>query len=205
LKVVNAEDGEPIEGAEVELLDGSSDRASARPQRRVMMFSITTSDNGDGGEATSMTMGGARAETDVDGRVEIDAVPPGRYVVRVRHRRHAQRDVPDQVVLENATTDCGTVELAAAGGVRGRVVDASGAAVQLAMVTCRKVGDDGEPQRQPAMMGSFSFDGLSSGRYALQAQALDGPGPDGPSGPEIEVDVTAGKTTSGVEVRVAPG
>lgn len=158
-------------------------------------------DNGSGGESTSMTMGNARATTDVDGVAEVEDVPPGRYVVRVRHDRHVQREIANQEVLEHATTDCGRIELSAAGRMRGRVLDADGKPASMVMVRCVQSGDTGDGERQPAMSGAFTFAGLAPGRYQVAARLLD----DGtaPFGPATEVEITAGKTASGVEVRLA--
>jgi len=199
VQVVAKDGGEPIEGVEVELAEADAAGGPPRQQRRMMMISMRM--DGDNGETTSMTMGGARATTDVDGVAEIGDVPPGRYTVKLRHDRFAPREIADQSVLEHQTTDCGRVDLATAGRIRGRVLAADGKPANMALVTCQKVGDSGEPQRQPSMNGAFSFTGLAPGRYSLQAQRL-GPDRANKPGDPVEVEVTGGKTASGVEVRL---
>ncbi|MGE3173647.1 MAG: carboxypeptidase regulatory-like domain-containing protein [Planctomycetota bacterium] len=206
VQVVTAEDGEPIEGAEVELVEAAGAGGAPAPQRRMMMISMTVdADSGGSSDATSMTMGAPRATTDVDGVVELDDVPPGRYSVRVTHPRFAAARVDDQTVTDSGRTDAGRVELAAAGRLRGRVVDADGQPVGMALVQCRRVGagadPDAQPDRQPAMGGAFTFGGLTPGRYAVSATAI-GPGGSGDEGQATEVDVVAGKTVSDVEVRL---
>ncbi len=200
--VVGKDDGEPIEGAEVELAEAGNAPAGAPPrrERRMMMISMTTDGSG-GSETTSMTMGSTRATTDVDGIAEVVDVPPGRYRVRLRHDRHVEREIKDQEVLERATTDCGRVELDAAGRIRGRALTADGKPASMVMARCRKVGDAGAGDRQPAMNGSFTFPGLAPGRYAVSAQRLGG-AEGAPFGEPVEVEVGAGKTASGIEVRL---
>jgi hypothetical protein len=160
--------------------------------------------DGEGNESTTMTMGGQRKKTDVDGAAVIDDVPAGIYTVRVRDSRHATREIADQVVTEHATTDLGRVELEAAGRIRGRVLDGDGKQVGMALVTWRKAdAPAGSEEREPAMGGNFTLNGLSPGRYKVRAQQL-GLGTGEPaSGPEVEVEVAAGKVAGGVELRVA--
>lgn len=193
---VRAEDSEgaPVAGATVELTS-----ADAGPPRRRMEVRIAVRADG-GGESAAMTTGVPAVETGPDGTAELDLVPPGTYTVRVSHRGFAPAAVPGQVVAERAVTDSGTVRLEPAGRIRGTVVGADGGAVGMALVTCRPVagaaaggGADAGEQRQPAIGGSFAFDGLSPGRYLLRAAGL-GPGGAGAPGPEVEVDVQAGCT-----------
>ena len=103
-------------------------------------------------------------------------------------------------MVEGAVTDSGTVTLQPSGRVRGRVLDADGNAVNMALVTCRKVGDDGPGERQPALGGAFKVDSLAPGTYVLSAQAL-GVGGRGENGPEVRTEVTSGKTAT-VELRL---
>ena len=203
IKVVDKQSGDGVEGAEIELQaqDGVSSGAAQRPPRRMMMISLSVNQDGEGNESTTMTMGGQRTKTDVDGGAEIDDVPAGIYTVRVRDSRHATREIKDQVVTERATTDLGRVELEAAGRIRGRVLDADGKQVGMALVTWRKAdAPGGSEDREPAVGGNFTLNGLSPGRYKVRAQQL-GPGEPAP-GPEVDVEVAAGKVAGGVELRV---
>ena len=95
------------------------------------------------------------------------------------------------------------MELGAAGRIRGSVLGADGQPAGLALVLCRRVGEPGDANRQPAMGGTFALDGLRPGRYALREQALAGiPGQaPGGAGPEVEIEVEAGKTAP-VELRL---
>ncbi len=195
--------GQPIEGADIELIEAAAPGAPKPPRRpQMMMVSMTVSGDSDGNASTStMTLGGQRAQTDVDGEVALEDVPPGRYIVRISHDRYAKREVADQEVLENATTDVGRVQLDTAGRIRGRVLDADGKPVRMVLVSCRAAARaDAEPERQPAMTGSFTFAGLAAGRYLLQAQPLGGGGSQ--FGPEVEVDVEGGKTKGDIELRL---
>ncbi len=202
LRVVVLGDGEPLEGAEVELAVAGADGAPAQQRPRMVMVSMSVTGEG-GGSSSSMTMGAETVRTDVDGEAIVENVPPGRYVVRITHSRFAKRELPAQDVVENAQTDCGRVQLDAAGRIRGRVVGADGKPAQMALVTCRKAGDAvGEPERKPVMNGSFTFTGLAAGRYEVTARALSGDG--GVDGAPTTVEVQAGKTASDVEVRLPP-
>jgi hypothetical protein len=205
-----------VEKAEVELVRADADASAAassgaappRRERRVAMVAMTMTNDGggaDGAEMTTMRMGQQRALTDEDGVAVIDDVPIGEYTVRVKHRRHAPVELKQKLVVERQVTDCGRLELDAAGIVRGKVVGADGKPVRFAVVTCRPVGAPqwGEPEF--AQNGSFRVQGLAAGKYVLRAQS-PGPGTDGgapPTGPEVEVDVKAGETAS-VELRM-PG
>jgi hypothetical protein len=147
-------------------------------------------------------MGAARAKTDVDGVAEIDDVPPGTYTLRARGSDRVARELKGQVVVEGSTTDCGRIELDVAGRIRGRVVGGDGQQVGMAMVQYRLAGAGapgaGAEEREPAMGGSFTLRGLAPGRYLVRAESLD----DGAIGPEVEVDVAAGRTAGGVELRL---
>ena len=203
VRVVVIGDGEPLEGAEVEVFAAGASDSSPKPRPRMVMVQMTVGDDGGGGSSSSMTMGAEPVRTDVDGEAIVENVPPGRYVVRITHPRFAKRELPAQEVLENAQTDCGRVQLDAAGRIRGRVVGADGKPAQMALVTCRKVGDAvTEPERKPVMNGSFTFTGLAAGRYDVTARALSGDG--GADGDPVTVEVQAGKTASDVEVRLPP-
>ena len=203
VRVVVIGDGEPLEGAEVEVFAAGASDSSPKPRPRMVMVSMTVGDEGGGGSSSSLTMGAEPVRTDVDGEAIVANVPPGRYVVRITHPRFAKRELPAQEVLENAQTDCGRVQLDAAGRIRGRVVSADGKPAKMALVTCRKVGDAvTEPERKPVMNGSFTFTGLAAGRYDVTARALSGDG--GADGDPVTVEVQAGKTASDVEVRLPP-
>lgn len=202
IRVVVVGDGEPLEGAEVEVVVAGKEGGQPPQRTRMVMVSMTVSDDG-AGSSSSMTMGAESVRTDVDGEAIVENVPPGRYVVRITHSRYAKRELPEQEVLENAQTDCGRVQLDAAGRIRGRVVGADGKPAKMALVTCRKVGDaTAEPERKPVMNGAFTFTGLAAGRYDVTARALSGDG--GADGDPVTVEVQAGKTVADVEVRLPP-
>jgi hypothetical protein len=197
VQVVAAGSGEGVAKAEVELVRaGSADTGGGAPprqERRVMMVTMSLSSDGAGGEEiTTKTAGAPRAHADEDGIAEIDDVPVGEYTLRVRHKKHAPRELKNQVVAERQLTDCGRVELALAGMVRGKVVDAGGKPAPMAMVASRPA--DGQQWSEPEMAqgGGYRLSGLAAGRYLVRAQAI-GVTPGGFS-PEVEVTVVAGET-----------
>lgn len=197
LRIVAVDEaGDPIEGVQVEVEAARSGDVT-REQRVVVAASI----GGDGDDGfTGMSFGGGkRIRTDVDGEAMIENLPPGSYVVKLSHRRFAKREVRDQTIVENAQTDCGRVTMAPAGSVSGRILDADGNPVRMALVTCRKEGDAAQDaERKPAMNGAFRFTGLAPGRYELRARPLEG----GSEGEPVMVDVTAGARANDVQVRV---
>ncbi len=202
IRVVVTGDGEPLEGAEIEVLVAGKEGQQPPQRTRMVMVSMTVNDDG-AGSSSSLTMGAQSVRTDVDGEAVVENVPPGRYVVRIKHSRYSKRELATQDVLENAQTDCGRVQLDAAGRIRGRVVSQDGKPVKMALVTCRRVGDvTGEPERKPTMNGAFTLSGLAAGRYELTARALSGEGD--ADGDPVTVEVQAGKTAADVEVRLPP-
>lgn len=204
LAVYEAGTANGIAGAEVELVPAAApgaDGKAPRPQR-VMMFSMVMNNGNAGPESTTMTMGQSRKQTGADGTVEIEDVPPGIYTVRVTDAAHSDCELAAQQVIERQTTDCGKVEMQAAGHIRGTVSGADGRPGAMALVFCRRIGDDeAEPRREPAMGGRFKFDGLAPGRYALKAQQLMGEAQ--PFGPEVEVEVQAGRAPATAALTLA--
>ncbi|HLQ37682.1 MAG TPA: carboxypeptidase-like regulatory domain-containing protein [Planctomycetota bacterium] len=196
-------DGEGIEGAEVELIEGASAGDQPAPQRRrVMMVSMSLSSDG-GGDVTTMSMGDQHKKTDADGNAVLDDVPPGTYTVRITHDKHVTKELKNQSVAEGQTTDCGRADMEQAGRIRGRVLAADGKPAGMALVQCRKVGESGDGQRQPAIGGAFTFNGLAPGSYTLRAQAIAMNQDSPPFGPEVEVEVKAGRTPTAAELQVA--
>lgn len=197
--VVTKDGGAPISGASVELLQATVGPDGARVEtRRVMMFTL---DSDRGGSAMSMTMGAPKSRTGADGRVEIDDVPVGTYTLRVEHDDCAPFERADQVVVESRVTDAGRLELEGSGTILGKVLTANGDPAPMALVQCRSA--DTTEWGQPAMAenGEFELKGRKVGRHVLRALTLGQPGAN-PRGPEVEVEVTAGKAVT-TELRLA--
>ncbi len=197
--VVAAGSMEGVAKAEVELVRANASSATAgappRAERRVMMVSLSVTNDGNGGEeTTTMTSGAPRAMTDEDGVAEIDDVPVGDYTLRIRHKKHAPRELKNQVVVDRQLTDCGRVELAGAGQIRGKVVDADGKPARMALVTSRPA--DSQQWSEPEMVqsGNYRLQGLAAGKYLVRAQSI-GPAA-GAYSPEVEVEVKAGETAT---------
>lgn len=196
VQIVAKGSGDPVSKAEVELVRAESAGAGGkpRPQRRVMMVSMVMSGDpggGEGGEATSMTVGNQRAFTDDDGIAEIDDVPVGNYTLRVKHRKQAPFEKKDVTVDERQTADLGRIELGAAGLIRGKVTMTDGKVARMALVTSRPVDSDQWSEPVMAQGGNYRVQGLAAGKYKIRAQALGG---GERYSPEIEVEVKAGET-----------
>jgi protocatechuate 3,4-dioxygenase beta subunit len=182
-------DGLPLAGAVVELQRGGT----AGRQRGGMMISVfaTSSHSGDEPEIQSMTFGIPRAVAGADGVAVFEDVPTGTYTVQASHRGHGDQSLAAQTVLERQVTDCGRIELGAAGSIRGEVVGASGKRVPVALVEQRLVGAATWSRPEVAMQGRFTLQGLAPGRYEVRARRADAPA--GEFGPVVQVEVGAGE------------
>jgi uncharacterized GH25 family protein len=192
-QVVLAGSGEPIAGAEVEVVAAKKEGGEARREQRVMMVSMSLDD--DGGGATTMTLGGQAARTGADGVVEIDDVPVGEWSLQVTHKKFAPVTSKPLTVVERQTTDAGRIELAAAGIVRGSVLGSDGKKVGMALVMHRAIGSQEWSMPQPAMGGNFRLESMSVGKHELRAQELTQDGAERFS-PIVEVQVVAGETAT---------
>ena len=192
VQVLSSDDAEPIVRATVRLFRSQrDDEAGKKPrEKRVVMIGITS--NGDGDEMNSMTFGGERVRTDGDGVALFEDVPVGTYALEVESRRYASGTKSDLVVVEHQMTECGVIELAGAGQIRGRVLDASGRPT-MAVVERRLVGEEGWGEVELALQGSYRLTGLSAGRYEVRARRV-GAGGNGPVSEPKAVDVVAGET-----------
>lgn len=190
---VQAQDGgAPVERAEVTLERGGDGERGAPVRRAVMMVAVMTTDD-QGGESSSMTFGGERALTDADGLATLKDVPVGSYTLRVRHPGYAPASKDGVVVAESQIHDCGVLALAAAGRIRGRVLDAGGKPVPAALVQYREVGSDAWSDSEFANAGSYRLQGLAGGRYELRARSV-GPNASDAFGAVVTVGVEAGDT-----------
>ncbi|GDY03501.1 hypothetical protein LBMAG49_28300 [Planctomycetota bacterium] len=198
-----------IVGAQIELAEQSSPvtlpSGAIQRTRRTQVMSIaisTSSDDGGGGDVQMMTMGSQNAHAGIDGMVEMSDVPPGFYTVRIKGDGFAVRELIDQVITENAVTDCGRVALEVAGRIRGRVLDEDGNLVKMAIVRCTPSGAMQEPLRQPAVGGVFTFQSLVAGKYSLTAEGI-GPS-EGKSSNAVTVDLAPSQKFDQVELRLLP-
>jgi hypothetical protein len=193
-QVVASGTGEPIRGAEVEVVRAVPAGAAPVRSASVMMVSMSMASGEDGGtgEETTMTMGQKRVRSDAAGLAEIDDVPAGEWQLQVRHKQFAAVTSKVLTVVERQVTDAGRIEMGAAGQARGKVLGADGKALRLAMVTHRPVGSDEWSEPEMAMGGSFRVQGLVPGRYQLRARDLGGESET--YSPVVEVDIVAGET-----------
>jgi protocatechuate 3,4-dioxygenase beta subunit len=192
IAVRSKEDADPVERAEVRLVRQGAPGAP-KPQRRprrIMMVSVTA--DGDGGESSStMTLGNQRVVTDADGVATFEDVPVGNYTVEIESGKFAPFRKPDVAIVERQRTDCGTVEVAPAGQVRGVVEDQDGKRA-MSMVQCRAAGTEEWTKTEMAMQGTYRLRGLAPGRYEVRARPI-GVQAGEPSQPVV-VEVVAGKT-----------
>ncbi len=153
-----------------------------------------------------------RTTTDAGGRFRFRRLAPGTFAVHVRGRKDAgvtHSDVRlDGIELRaDERHDLGAIVLGAGGSVRGVVVDAEGRPVERAAIFFR--AEDGRLDASVTDTlsgpdGSFTRDGLSPGRYRVQAKAL-GYGVGGDSAAVIEGRTSSVRIVlpSGASLRVA--
>jgi protocatechuate 3,4-dioxygenase beta subunit len=190
---------EPVEKAEVELVRAAPTTAGQPPRRqqRVMMMSfVSTNDDtgGDSSEQTTMTMGNQRTLTDEDGFAVVEDVPVGDWTVRLTHKKHAPKELTGKTVAERVQTECGKVELTAAGLLRGRVLDQNGKIVRMAMVQTCPAGTENWGEPAFAQGGNYRVTGLAPGKLRVRTQSL-GMTP-GPWSEPVEIEVKGGETTT---------
>lgn len=189
--VLSKEDAEPVERAEVRLTRSGEASKSGKPQRRAQVVMIGISSDGNGEETSTMTFGEERVMTDEDGIAEFKDVPVGDYTLKVESRKYSPAEKSDVSVVELQLTDCGTIELAGAGQIRGVVKNAAGKPT-MAMVEHRLLGSADWSQGELAMRGSYRLTGVAPGKYEVRARAVGAAAGD-PSEPQI-VAVAVGRT-----------
>ena len=160
---------------------------------RVMMVSRSI---GSGSSNTTVEMGGGATtvDTDEDGVAILEDIPPGEYILEIKHSRFADEKVEAVKIADGKVTDQGAVQMSPAGYIKGTVTgfgDEGG--MRIALVQLKQVGSDDEPTRQPAMNGSFSFGGLRPGLYELSARRMGPRGNNEQWGTSQTVEVVAGK------------
>jgi hypothetical protein len=186
--------GKPVVGVDVEIRRHENVVGGARTTRTAMVVGLAMADGADDGAGmTTMTFGAQKTRTDEQGVAVFEDVPVGEWKLELKHKSHAPADVGPVVVAERQTADAGDARLTAAGSVRGSVAGADGAAVRMAMVERRRVGETDWSEPVMAMGGKFRMPGLAAGRYELRARSVGIDNSD--AGPVVEVEVKAGETT----------
>lgn len=189
--VLSKDDAEPVERAEVRLTRGGERSASGQPRQesRVVMIGVTSDGTSEG--TSTMTFGQERVLTDEDGIAEFEDVPVGDYTLKIESRKYSPAEKEGVSVVELQLTDCGTIELAGAGQIRGSVKDAKGKPA-MAMVEHRLVGTEQWSRGEFAMRGSYRITGVAPGRYEVRARSVGSPDAE-PTEPKV-VEVEVGKT-----------
>lgn len=189
--------GEPVAGADVEVVAPAKEGAPR--EQRMMVVSMAIGET-EGGGMTTMSMGGARVRSGVDGSVEVADVPPGEWTLRIRHKQFSPVTSKPTTVVERQVSDLGTIQLVAGGHVRGTVSGADGKPAAMSLVYHRAVGTEDWSEPEFAQSGKFRVASLPPGRHQLRAQDI-GSGAEEHFSPVVEVEVVAGQTAT-VELRL---
>lgn len=183
-RVVDAE-GQPVEGAEVQLLDPKHDREESR------------------------------ATTGPDGRFDLRRLEPGRKMLRAGHPDHAPVFLPRiEIAKETPVFDLGTVTLPASGTIEGRVTDTRGRPLEGAEVRAFPAARERMPgwifgggERSGGVRtrpdGTFRIERLERGaRFNVTAKHpgyvhADVPGVEAPTEEPIRIEMKAALTLAG--------
>ncbi|MCC7012513.1 MAG: carboxypeptidase regulatory-like domain-containing protein [Planctomycetes bacterium] len=182
-RVVDGTTGQPISGVQVTSRDGDLPEPMAiDPFVEDMVASRTTE---------------RKVRTGSDGFFELKLLNPGRYRLQFEHMNFTTTWVADKVVLENQVTDAGSIQLMSGGGVKGKVVDASGKPCSRCVV--RMFSDMEQFQARTSADGEYSIEHVKPGLYRLTASRAPGAG----SG-DVFDDVIA-SVNSEVQVQIGEG
>jgi protocatechuate 3,4-dioxygenase beta subunit len=192
--VVDDVDGMPVERAKVALKRPGEGGSSGGGQMNVMMVSRSVDSSGPSSTTVEVGGGASSVTTDEDGIAVLEDIPPGEYVLEIKHSRFADQKVESVKISDGKVTEQSRVALSPAGFIRGTVTGfGEDAGMRMALVRLKEVGSEDDPKRQPAINGTFSFDGLRPGMYELSAKRLGMGGPSEEWGESQIVEVVAGK------------
>ncbi len=193
--VVDDMDGMPVERAKVALRrPGEAGGSGGGRSMNVMMVTSNVDSSGPSNTTVEVGGGASTVSTDEDGVALLEDIPPGDYVLEIKHTRFADQKIEEIKVTDGRVTEQGKVSMSPAGFIRGSVTGfGEDAGMRMALVRLKQVGSDAEPKRQPAINGSFSFDGLRPGMYELSAKRLGIGGGNQEWGTSQIVEVVAGK------------
>ncbi|MCY1054764.1 carboxypeptidase regulatory-like domain-containing protein [Nannocystis sp. SCPEA4] len=147
----------------------------------------------------------AWATVEADGEVTVRGLLPGTYAVTVTCAGHVPEDSYEAIAVGEAPIEGLTWKVQAGQAIRGKVVDARGAAALVEAVLAHpqaaargagraldgKVGPD----------GSFHLIGARPGAYSIEVS----PGPGRPPPPRVPVEVPEGRDVEGLEIRLQDG
>jgi protocatechuate 3,4-dioxygenase beta subunit len=164
---LNAEEGKPIRGLEVELDTGVKlvGKVTGPDGTPLSDASVTIGIMGGGMGMNINRMTDKRTVTNSSGEYEIEALDPGEETVSITHSKY----LPERKTVELKGREVRLdVQLSAGSRVSGMVVTESGAAVAEADVEAMTAG--GVPRRgKTDASGRFDFDSLSPARYQFTA------------------------------------
>lgn len=189
--VLSKDDAEPVERAEVRLMRGGDVSKPGEPQIRSQVVMVSATRDGAGEDVSMMTFGQDRVLTDEDGMAEFKDVPVGDYTLKVESRKYTPFEKAGVSVVELQLTDCGTIELAGAGQIRGVVKNEAGTRT-MAMIEYRLLGSADWVHGEVVLRGAYRLTGVAPGSYEVRARRV-GAVTGEPSEPQV-VEVEVGKT-----------
>jgi protocatechuate 3,4-dioxygenase beta subunit len=146
-----------------------------------------------------------RGKVELEGRVEIRGVLPGKYEVSASCRRGVSEDSYGEIEVGDESIDGLVWEVSSGHSIRGRVI-ADAELLRDISVSARSTGGEARGKRmwrstdEIAEDGSFELQGLSANTYILTVRGRDVPEPEEP----LKVDLPEGEDLEGVELEVLP-
>jgi len=166
---LNAEEGKPIRGLEVELDTGVKLVGKVTAPDGTPLSDASVNIGFMGGPGMNINrMTDKRTVTSSSGEYEIEALEPGEETVSISHSKY----LPERKTVELKGRETRLdVQLSAGNRVSGMVVTESGAAVPEADVEAMTAGGASRRGKTDAS-GRFEFDSLSPARYQFNASKI---------------------------------
>ena len=145
----------------------------------------------DDGTGAFLTMGGgdAPAQTDEEGRFQVDGLSTGNYKVKFETSRYRPFEIPEVAVELGEVTDVGTNALEKGATVRGQVTLPGGrtfmwCSLRFEMIDPPEDATTKTKRISPGEGGEFELGGFDAGTYEVTARYM--PMPDDPESMQFD-------------------